>query len=98
MKPMNNCNANVNADNKSINAKDKKEHPKFHIGVAPRSESWDPTPNTAEEMINTYGTYEIQATADTINTFPAISQGLPSEEIIHHPDHFDEGLVPKLQE
>ena len=32
-------------------------------------------PETAFEMINNYGTYEIQATADTENQYPAIAQG-----------------------
>ncbi len=34
-------------------------------------------PETCEEMVNTYGTYEIQATANTANDFPAIAQGIP---------------------
>lgn len=34
-------------------------------------------PENAVEMINTYGTYNIQATADTSNEFPAIAQGDP---------------------
>ena len=29
------------------------------------------------DMVNQYGTYEIQRTADTGNFFPAIAQGLP---------------------
>lgn len=32
-------------------------------------------PNTAYEMVTNYGTYEIQATADTKNQYPAIAQG-----------------------
>ena len=32
-------------------------------------------PETAEEMVNSYGTYNIQPTADTDNDFPAIAQG-----------------------
>lgn len=35
-------------------------------------------PETAEEMVNKYGTYEIQPTADSDHLFPAIAQGLPS--------------------
>ncbi len=35
------------------------------------------SPETAEEMINKYGTYEIQPTADSDHVFPAIAQGLP---------------------
>ena len=34
-------------------------------------------PETAEELINKYGTYEIQPTADSGNVFPTIAQGLP---------------------
>lgn len=32
-------------------------------------------PETAEEMVNCYGTYEIQSTADNDNMYPAIAQG-----------------------
>ncbi len=35
-------------------------------------------PETAEELINKYGTYEIQPTADSGNVFPTIAQGLPN--------------------
>ena len=34
-------------------------------------------PETPLEIINAYGTYEIQPTADTENDFPAIAQGIP---------------------
>ena len=34
----------------------------------------------AEDMINKYGTYNIQPTADTKNLFPQISQGLPRQK------------------
>lgn len=33
-------------------------------------------PETPHEMVNKYGTYEIQPTADTKNEFPTIAQGL----------------------
>ena len=36
----------------------------------------DEESKSAEELINEYGTYEIQPTADTGNVFPAIAQGL----------------------
>lgn len=36
-------------------------------------------PKTAEELINKYGTYNIQPTADTSNEFPYISHGLPKK-------------------
>lgn len=32
-------------------------------------------PETAFEAVNRFGTYEIQATADTVNEYPAIAQG-----------------------
>lgn len=32
------------------------------------------------DLINKYGTYNIQPTADTKNLFPAIAQGLPKRE------------------
>ena len=32
-------------------------------------------PETAFEMVNRYGTYEIQSTAATENQYPAIAQG-----------------------
>ncbi len=37
-------------------------------------------PQTATELINKYGTYEIQPTADSDNDFPKIAQGLPKEK------------------
>ena len=37
------------------------------------------SPETAEEMVNKYGTYEIQPTADSDHVFPAIAQGLPKD-------------------
>jgi len=36
----------------------------------------DDQPESADEMVNKYGTYNIQPTADTENEFPAIAQGL----------------------
>ena len=33
------------------------------------------------ELVNKYGTYEIQPTADTKNSFPKIAQGLPNEKL-----------------
>ena len=38
------------------------------------------SPETAAELLNKFGTYEIQPTADTENDFPAIAQGLPDEK------------------
>lgn len=37
-------------------------------------------PETAFDMVNKYGTYNIQPTAESGNLFPTIAQGLPEEE------------------
>ena len=37
------------------------------------------SPETPYEMVNKYGTYEIQPTAETDNEFPTIAQGLPKK-------------------
>ncbi len=99
MKNRHNSHSGSNGDKEFVNMKkhtEKKDS--FHVPVDARVQSWDPTPDTAEEMVNTYGTYEIQATADTLNMFPALSQGLPSETIAEIPKHFHEGIVPKLND
>ncbi len=38
-------------------------------------------PQTAFDMINRYGTYEIQATAETENQYPAIAQSFNKKQI-----------------
>ena len=40
-----------------------------------RLENIKKPPETAEEQVNCYGTYEIQSTADNDNMYPAIAQG-----------------------
>lgn len=37
-------------------------------------------PETLFDLVNKYGTYEIQPTSDSGNEFPAISQGLPKRK------------------
>ena len=37
-------------------------------------------PGTAIDMVNNYGTYEIQKTADAPNTYPAIAQGFNKKQ------------------
>lgn len=37
--------------------------------------SYTRCPETTDEMVNSYGTYNIQPTADNDNDFPAIAQG-----------------------
>ena len=36
-------------------------------------------PETVEELLHKYGTYEIQPTLDSDNEFPKIGTGLPTE-------------------
>lgn len=57
---------------KQIKSKEKFKTP-LDISATP----FDACPKTAEEMVNTYGTYNIQPTADTDNDFPGIAQGNP---------------------
>lgn len=68
----------------------------FHAHQDVSSVSWRSNPENCFEMINTYGTYEIQPTANSANEFPAISQGLPSKEVADIPDSFHEGIMPNL--
>lgn len=37
-------------------------------------------PENVSELLNKYGTYEIQPTADTENMYPAIAQGLAKKD------------------
>ena len=41
------------------------------------------------DLVNQYGTYEIQRTQDTENLFPLIMQGLPEEWKDLHMDKWD---------
>ena len=53
-------------------------------------------PETAEDMVNFYGTYEIQATAETDNQYPTIAQGYNKKirtrdgENKHHSHNFED--------
>ena len=46
----------------------------------PSSNAFFDQPDDCYDMVNQYGTYEIQRTADTENPFPMIAQGLPRAE------------------
>lgn len=48
---------------------------KISPAIPPQGDVFD-----AEDMVNKYGTYNIQPTADTKNLFPQISQGLPRQK------------------
>ncbi len=59
----------------------KVDHKKFsgYDETTPSSEGVLDYPETSFEMVNKYGTYEIQPTCDTANYFPEIAQGLPTQ-------------------
>lgn len=44
---------------------------------APQLHSFPGVPRSCFDLVNQYGTYNIQPTADTENTFPLIAPGLP---------------------
>ena len=48
-----------------------------HAPPPKRGPGW---PNAEDDVINTYGTYEVQATADADNRYPMIAQGISPEE------------------
>ena len=52
-------------------------------------------PETAFDMINRYGTYEIQATAETENQYPAIAQGFNKKQIETDCDTRLDGKKPR---
>lgn len=56
-------------------------------------------PDGADDVINRYGTYEVQQTADTDNTFPMIAQGLPrsmaGKAVTQHAMHMEDQAEKK---
>lgn len=58
----------------------KKNKPKHYFELSPSTDAVLGQPETAEELVKKYGTYEIQPTNDSDNDFPKISQGLPNPE------------------
>ena len=60
---------------KIIGGENMSKNKKISSANAPQGDPLD-----AEDMVNKFGTYNIQPTADTKNLFPQISQGLPSTE------------------
>jgi len=51
-----------------------KKHP---VDATPDLHEFQTPPESAENIVNRYGTHNIQPTADTDNTFPLIAPGLP---------------------
>ncbi len=66
------------------------------IDSAPSNTPIMEQPETSFELINKYGTYNIQPTADTLNTFPAISQGLSNRHAKEIEKHRNEWIKNQL--
>ena len=59
------------------NKSKKTDKENFRVSLEIAATQFDPCPETCEDLVNTYGTYNIQPTADNENDFPAIAQGTP---------------------
>lgn len=57
--------------------KDKQKEERFPYDPTPMNHHFPGNAADCFDMLNQYGTYEIQRTADTGNFFPAIAQGQP---------------------
>ena len=51
----------------------------FPYSPTPMVRHFPGQPEDCFDLVNQYGTYNIQRTADTENFFPAIAQGLPKD-------------------
>ena len=49
----------------------------FRYDPTPMNHEFPGQPDDCFDMVNQYGTYNIQKTADTDNAYPAIAQGMP---------------------
>ncbi len=56
----------------------KKKDPGFPYDATPDVHRFSGNAGSCFDMVNQYGTYEIQRTNDTENMFPMIAQGLPN--------------------
>ena len=69
-----------------MNKNDKKKNLKkqgvdeYQVEMTPSAVSVGDAPDDSFQLVNKYGTYEIQPTADTDNKFPAIAQGFSRKE------------------
>lgn len=58
--------------------------------IEPQLNDFPGIPDSCFDLINQYGTYEIQRTADTENRFPMIAQGLAKDADLLRPDKRDD--------
>lgn len=69
-----------------MNKNDKKKNLKkqgvdeYQVEMTPSAVSVGDAPDDSFQLVNKYGTYEIQPTADTDNKFPTIAQGFSQKE------------------
>lgn len=54
--------------------------PHFYAPTELSALPFDTPPENCTELLNVYGTYNIQPTANTENFFPAIAQGLKKQK------------------
>ncbi len=69
----------MNKNNKKKNLK-KQGVDEYQVEMTPSAVSVGDAPDDSFQLVNKYGTYEIQPTADTDNKFPAIAQGFVRKE------------------
>lgn len=53
---------------------------KLPYDPTPMNHAFPGEPDGCLDMINGFGTYEVQKTADTDNEYPAIAQGTPKKK------------------
>jgi hypothetical protein len=63
-----------------MNKKKNSKIDKYQVELTPSAVSVGDAPDDSFQLVNKYGTYEIQPTADTDNKFPAIAQGFSKAE------------------
>ena len=61
----------------------------FPCDAAPDVHQFRGVPQDCFDLVNRYGTYNIQRTLDTTNTFPLIGHGLPRQLRDLHLDKHD---------
>ncbi|MBR6551435.1 MAG: hypothetical protein IKT89_01210 [Clostridia bacterium] len=69
----------MNKNNKKKNLKEQGVD-EYQVEMTPSAVSIGDAPDDSFQLVNKYGTYEIQPTADTDNKFPAIAQGFVRKE------------------
>lgn len=66
---------NANSGSDQFSADITGDNESFGVPTGISAEVYRSCPEIVEEMVNTYGTYNIQPTANSANDYPAIAQG-----------------------